>query len=260
MIIVLSPAKSIDFESKPTTRKHTQPDFMAETEQLVAIMQNYSPAQLSKLMGISDKLAQLNVARYGSFETPFGLANAKQAVLSFTGDVYQGLDATSLDAKSLDYAQKRLRIISGLYGLLRPLDLMQPYRLEMGTKLKTKVKNKQGKNLYDFWGDKLNQTVQGLFEKDRYPVLVNCASKEYFTALNLKNLPQQVITPTFKDWKNGQYKHINFYAKKARGLLARYAIDHKALKPEDLKGFDYEGYRFSEADSTETDWVFLRKL
>ena len=255
MIIVLSPAKSIDFETKPTTKKATQPEFLDDSQALVDILKDYSPDKLGSLMGISDKLANLNAARYGSWSTPFDADNAKQAILSFTGDVYQGLDANTLDTKGLNYAQKHVRIVSGLYGLLKPLDYMQPYRLEMGTKLATD----KGNNLYEYWGTALNEKLQEAFKKDKHPVLINCASKEYFTALKLKDLPNRIITPTFKDWKNGQYKQINFYAKKARGLITRYAIDNKIENPEDLKNFDYDGYSFNAEGSTENDWLFTRK-
>ena len=186
---------------------------------------------------------------------PFTPENAKQALLCFTGDVYRGLDATTLDQKGLDYAQQHVRILSGLYGLIKPLDLIQPYRLEMGSRLQ----NSRGKDLYAFWGDILNQNVSDALDKQEYPVLINLASTEYFTSLKLPTLQQQVITPVFKDWKNGQYKHINFYAKKARGLMTRYAIDNNIEDPEQLKEFDYEGYQYDDSLSGDSDWVFTRK-
>jgi len=256
MRIVLSPAKSLDFNTPPTTSKSSIPEFLEQSQQLVDILVDFTPADLSALMKISDKLAILNVARYGSWTLPFTKANAKQAILCFTGDVYQGLDATTLQQKGLDYAQHTIRIISGLYGILKPLDLMQPYRLEMGSRLI----NPKGKDLYHFWEEQLHNKISSELESDEYPVLINLASKEYFTALKLPSLPYRVITPIFKDWKNGQYKHINFYAKKARGLMSRYAIDHRIDDPEKLKDFDYDGYQFDDNMSDENQWIYTRKL
>ena len=255
MLFVLSPAKSLDFETPAGVDKFTQPDYLDKSQKLVNQLKPLTPAELGSLMKVSDKLATLNVARYGSWQTPFDTHNAKQAILSFTGDVYQGLDATTLEYDGLDYAQHTIRILSGLYGILRPLDLIQPYRLEMGTKLATRA----GKNLYEFWGTELQQAISNELSEHDEPVLINLASKEYFTAIKLETLPQRVITPIFKDWKNGQYKHINFYAKKARGLMARYAIDHKAQSIEDLKGFDYEDYSYAADLSSDNEWVFTRK-
>lgn len=255
MLIALSPAKSLDFETPASTSKFTMPEFLNESQQLIDQLKDFTPDQLATLMKISDKLASLNVARYGSWTRPFTIENAKQAFLCFTGDVYRGLDATTLDQKGLDYAQTKVRMLSGLYGILKPLDLMQPYRLEMGSRLQ----NKNGKDLYAFWGDKLNEKVSAELATDEFPTLINLASKEYFTSLKLPTLRYRVITPVFKDWKNGQYKHINFYAKKARGLMTRYAIDHQIEEPELLKDFDYEGYQFDESLSAENDWIFTRK-
>ena len=255
MLIVLSPAKSLDFTTPPTTNHYSQPEFLEESQLLVDKLKKLTPAKLASLMKISDKLASLNVARYGSWTTPFTAENAKQAVLSFTGDVYRGLDACSLDDQGLNYAQQNVRIVSGLYGLLRPLDLIQPYRLEMGRS----IKNRKGKDLYAFWGNQLNHRLANQLEKDAFPVLINLASKEYFTALKLPSLAYRVITPIFKDWKNGQFKHINFFAKKARGLMTRFAIDHQIEDPELLKDFDYEGYQFEDKLSTKNEWIFTRK-
>ncbi len=255
MLIVLSPAKSLDFTSKPTTKKSSMPEFLDQSEILVNKLKKLSPAKLGSMMKISDKLASLNVARFGSWTLPFTEDNAKQAILCFTGDVYRGLDATTLKTKGLNYAQKNIRILSGLYGILKPLDLIQPYRLEMGRDLKTR----KGKDLYSFWGDQLNEKVSEKLATDKYPTLINLASKEYFTSLRLKNLDYPIVTPIFKDWKNGQYKHINFYAKKARGLMSRYAIDHDIKNPEDLKNFDYEGYQYDESLSTDVQWIYTRK-
>jgi hypothetical protein len=204
-------------------------------------------------MKLSDKLAGLNVARYESWAPPFTLANAKQAVLAFKGDVYTGLDAETLDEDGLAFAQNHLRILSGLYGVLKPLDLMQAYRLEMGTKLA----NPAGKDLYAFWGDDIQDSLKAepALEDN---VLINLASNEYFKAVKAKTLAARIITPVFKDWKNGQYKMISFYAKKARGLMSRYIIDHRLNEPEQIKAFDYEGYRFSEEMSKGDEWVFIR--
>ena len=255
MLIALSPAKSLDFETPASTSKFTMPEFLNESQELIDQLKDFTPDQLASLMKISDKLASLNVARFGSWTLPFTTENAKQAALCFTGDVYRGLDATTLDQSGLDYAQTKVRMLSGLYGILKPLDLMQPYRLEMGSRLK----NKNGKDLYAFWGDKLNDKISAELSKDEYPTLINLASKEYFTSLKLPTLQYRVITPIFKDWKNGQYKHINFYAKKARGLMTRFAIDNQIEDPELLKDFDYEGYQFDEKLSAENDWIFTRK-
>ena len=255
MLIALSPAKSLDFETPASTSKFTMPEFLNESQELIDQLKDFTPDQLASLMKISDKLASLNVARYGSWTLPFTTENAKQTVLCFTGDVYRGLDATTLDQEGLDYAQTKVRMLSGLYGILKPLDLMQPYRLEMGSRLQ----NKNGKDLYAFWGDKLNEKISAELAKDEFPTLINLASKEYFTSLKLPTLQYRVITPIFKDWKNGQYKHINFYAKKARGLMTRFAIDNKIEDPELLKDFDYEGYQFDEKLSAENDWIFTRK-
>ncbi len=255
MLIVLSPAKSLDFKTPATTSRFTIPQFLEQSEVLVNQLKDFSPAELASLMKISDKLAVLNVARYGSWCLPLTTDNAKQSILSFTGDVYRGLDATTLNQDGLDYSQKRVRILSGLYGILKPLDLMQPYRLEMGSRLQ----NAKGKDLYEFWGDDLNHSVSTELQTHDYPVLINLASKEYFTSLRLASFNYQVITPVFKDWKNGQYKHINFYAKKARGLMTRYAIDKQIEDPEQLKQFDYEGYQYDENLSDQSSWVYTRK-
>ena len=255
MLIVLSPAKSLDFKTPATTSAFSMPEFLDQSQQLVDLLKELSPAQLGSLMKISDKLAILNVARYGSWTLPFTTENSKQAQLCFTGDVYRGLDATSLEQRGLDYAQQNIRILSGLYGILKPLDLIQPYRLEMGRSLQ----NRKGKDLYAFWGEQLNLKVSEELCKDKFSTLINLASKEYFTSLRLSSLQHRTITPVFKDWKNGQYKHINFYAKKARGLMSRYAIDNQIEAPEQLKEFDYEGYQFDDLLSAENDWIFTRK-
>ena len=255
MLLVVSPAKTLDYDTAPVTETFTQPDFLDQAEVLINQLRTLSPADIGSLMSISDKLSQLNAARFEAWQQPFTTENAKQAVLAFKGDVYTGLDAETLSEKQFKYAQNHLRILSGLYGLLRPLDLMRAYRLEMGTKFA----NDAGKDLYAFWGetitDKLNEEIAG--QKD--DVLVNLASNEYFKSVKPKKLNGTVITPVFKDWKGDKYKIISFYAKKARGLMCRYAIDNNISHVSDLKAFDYEGYAFNEAMSTETEWVFTRQ-
>ncbi len=253
MLMVISPAKTLDYESPLATQTHTQPDFLDDACELVDQLKELEPHQVSNLMSISDKLGQLNAERFQNWHTPFSPENARQAVLAFKGDVYTGLDAGSFSEQDFGFAQKHLRILSGLYGILKPLDLMQPYRLEMGTKFE----NKRGKDLYAFWGDRLTQEVNHLLKNDD-EVLVNLASNEYFKSLKKKDLEGRLITPQFKDWKNGQYKMISFYAKKARGLMCRYAILNRITDADDLKGFDLEGYYFSEDQSDKNNWVFLR--
>ena len=253
MLMVISPAKTLDYESPLATETYTQPDFLDDACELIDQLKKLEPHQVSNLMSISDKLGQLNAERFQSWHTPFSPKNARQAVLAFKGDVYTGLDAESFSEQDFSFAQKHLRMLSGLYGILKPLDLMQPYRLEMGTKFE----NKRGKDLYAFWGDRLTQEVNRLLKSDD-EVLVNLASNEYFKSLKKKDLEGRLITPQFKDWKNGQYKMISFYAKKARGLMCRYAILNRITDANDLKGFDLDGYYFSEDQSDKNSWVFLR--
>ena len=254
MLLVISPAKTLDFETPAPTASFTQPNFLGDAELLIEELRRLSPADIGGLMGISDKLSQLNVARYQSWSTPFNLDNAKQACLAFKGDVYTGLDAQTLNEKQLLFAQKHLKILSGLYGLLRPLDLMQPYRLEMGTRFS----NHRGKDLYQFWGDLITNQLNHELSTRKKPVLINLASNEYFKVVQSGKINGQIITPVFKDWKNGKYKIISFYAKKARGLMCRYVIDNNTDAPETLKDFDYGGYAFNEAMSSQTEWVFTR--
>ncbi|WP_404416453.1 peroxide stress protein YaaA [Marinospirillum sp.] len=255
MLSVISPAKSLDFESPPQTRMYTQPGFLEKSQQLIAELKPLSPQDLNKLMKISDKLASLNAARYQEWAPPFNLENAKQAALAFTGDVYSGLDASSLDAKALAFGQEHLRILSGLYGLLRPLDLIQPYRLEMGTQLS----NPEGKDLYAFWRNTLTTAINRELDKQDTQVLVNLASQEYFKALDSQQMNAEVITPVFKDWKNGQFKIISFYAKKARGLMSRFILENQIDQPEELKSFDWEGYSYDSKLSEGSSWVYTRK-
>lgn len=255
MITVISPAKNLDYETPPATDKFTQPELLEHSEVLMKVCRELTPAQIGSLMKISDKLSGLNAARFSEWSQPFTINNAKQAALAFNGDVYGGLEASTLTASDLDYAQSHLRILSGLYGLLKPLDLMQAYRLEMGTKLE----NSRGKNLYEFWGsiiaDKLNEVTKA--QDAQY--LVNLASNEYFKAVDKKALNAQIITPQFKDCKNGQYKVISFYAKKARGMMARYIIENQVTQLSQLKEFTVDGYYYSaEATAKELEPVFLR--
>lgn len=256
MLIVLSPAKSLDYDTPPTTDLHTKPDFIARSAELIEVLKEKSPAQIATLMGISDQLAALNVERYASWSRKFTTKNSKQAVLAFNGDVYEGLNAASLSAKQLDYVQTHVRILSGLYGALRPLDLMQPYRLEMGSKLA----NPHGKDLYAFWGDDVTKALNTELAQHKAKVLVNLASEEYFKVVKPKLLEARVISPVFEDWKGGKYKIISFYAKRARGLMARYAAVKGINQPEKLKSFDVDGYAFDEAVSSENSWVFRRRI
>ncbi|MDC9726063.1 MAG: peroxide stress protein YaaA [Gammaproteobacteria bacterium] len=251
MIIVISPAKTLDFDSEPTTKELSQPRFLTQSQQLIGGLKKLSTADIASLMKLSDKLAGLNMARFQTWAPPFDLTNAKQAVLAFKGDVYTGLDAESLDASGFEFMQKKLRILSGLYGVLRPLDLMQAYRLEMGTKFA----NNKGKDLYQFWGSQIRESIESELTDG---VLINLASNEYFKAVEAKKLNARIITPVFKDWKNGQYKIISFYAKKARGLMSRYIIDQRIEEPEHIKQFDVDGYRFSPEMSEADEWVFIR--
>ncbi|MGM0633995.1 MAG: peroxide stress protein YaaA [Pseudomonadota bacterium] len=255
MLIVVSPAKSLDFETPVKTGKHTQPRFTDQAGELVNVLRTYSPDDLSELMNISDRLAELNAQRYMNWSLPFDTDNARQAVFAFTGDVYTGLDVRSLSVKDLDYAQNHLRILSGLYGVLRPLDLMQPYRLEMGTRLP--VGN--ARDLYGYWGERITDTLNADMKGDRPRLLVNLASNEYFRAVKEKSLDADVISPVFKDYKNGQYKIISFHAKKARGLMAAWLIRHRVVDREGLTGFDEDGYHYSASDSSDDRPVFLRR-
>ncbi|WJF91567.1 peroxide stress protein YaaA [Paraburkholderia bonniea] len=258
MIIVLSPAKSLDYATPAHIQKHTIPDFVAEAAELIGGLRRMSPHQIATLMSISDPLAQLNFQRYADWSPQFDTSNAKQAVLAFNGDVYEGFDARSLSATDLDYAQQHVRVLSGLYGLLRPLDLLQPYRLEMGTRLATA----RGKDLYAFWGERITQALNAQFHANTHavPALVNCASAEYFRSVKPALLQAAVVTPVFEDWKGGRYKIISFHAKRARGLMARYAVEHRLDTPQQLKRFNAEGYAFDAAASNDATYVFRRRL
>ena len=254
MLAIISPAKSLDFDSAPVTRKHSTPEFLDESQQLIDELRKLGPDEVSSLMGISTKLGDLNYRRYADWKPPFTMDNAKQAALAFTGDVYMGLESWTFDARDFNYAQKHLRILSGLYGLLRPLDLIQPYRLEMGTRLGTR----RADDLYGFWGEKLTCAVNQAIHEQGQRVLVNLASNEYFDALQPEVIDARIITPTFKDLKNGRYKFLSFYAKRARGLMASYIVKERVSTLKALKEFDGGGYRFCEEQSRGDSWVFLR--
>lgn len=253
MLLVISPAKTLDLTTPPTTRLHSTPDFLDRSAQLIDVLRTRSPGQIADLMGISDKLAMLNVGRYADWRSD--VAHARQAVMSFDGDVYGGLEARTLTPKQLAYTQAHLRILSGLYGLLRPLDLMHPYRLEMGVRLA----NPAGKDLYTFWGDTITEALNRQAAATGAAALINLASEEYFKSVRPKALAVPVITPVFEDFKNGKYKIISFYAKRARGLMARYAAVKGIVDPVRLQRFDVDGYAFDKADSTDTSWVFRRR-
>ena len=255
MLIVISPAKTLDYETVPKTKVFTTPDYLGRSQQLINRLRNFSSLDISDLMKVSAKIADLNFDRYESWKKPFTVKNAKQAILAFKGDVYTGLDAESFKADDFKFAQNHLRVLSGLYGLLRPLDLMQPYRLEMGTKLKTDI----GKNLYEFWGSDITQGLNKQLKKIKSDYLINLASNEYFKSVKAKELNAEIITPAFKEFKNGEYKMIGIYAKKARGMLSRYIIQNKLSDPEDIKSFNEDGYRFNKTLSKGNNFVFTRK-
>ena len=255
MLLVVSPAKKLDFESRLATAKFSQPSLLAHSQLLIDDCVKLSPSDIATLMKLSDKLAGLNAARFGEWAMPFTTENARQAILSFNGDVYTGLDAQSFSDEDFDFAQKHFRILSGLYGLLKPLDLMQAYRLEMGCKLA----NSRGDNLYQFWGEIITDALNNALAEQGDETLINLASTEYFKSVKKKSLNATIITPAFKDWKNGQYKMISFFAKKARGLMARYIIQNKLTSVEQIKDFDLAGYQYNDSLSKGNDWVFTRK-
>ena len=255
MLIIISPAKTLDYDTPATTASSSQPELLEHAQVLVDQLRSMAPQEIGTLMKLSDKLASLNAARYETWSLPFSPDNAKQALLAFKGDVYTGLDAASLSEADLAFAQQHLRMLSGLYGVLKPLDLMQPYRLEMGTKLA----NARGANLYQFWGDIITDTINQALAEQGDQVLINLASNEYYKAVQPKRLNATVVTPVFKDCKNGQYKVISFFAKKARGLMSRYIIDNRLSEVEQLKRFDSQGYTFSAQDSSDNELVFKRE-
>ncbi len=255
MIVLLSPAKTLDYETPLPTRKHSEPELLAHSAELADELKPVSPADLRQLMGISQELADLNVERFQKWRLPFTPENSRPALFAFKGDVYEGLDAYTLNKEQIDFAQKHVRILSGLYGMLRPLDLMQPYRLEMGTRFS----NSRGKNLYEFWGNLQTDLLQNELDAGKEEAIVlNLASNEYFRVIRKKVLKARLITPAFLDYKKGEYKMISFYAKRARGLMARYVIERKVRKPEALQEFDCEGYRYDSSRSEADKPVFIR--
>lgn len=253
MLIVLSPAKSLDLDTPAPSAERTLPAFADRAAQLIGVLRDLSPGQVGDLMHISDQLASLNVARYASWTLDH--AEGYQAVMAFNGDVYAGFDARSLDPQALAFTQRHVRILSGLYGLLRPLDLIHPYRLEMGTKLA----NPGGKDLYTFWGETITRALNAELAATGASALVNLASEEYFKSVKPKLLDVPVVTPVFEDWKNGKYKIISFFAKRARGMMARYAVEKGIRDAQQLKAFDVDGYGFVPEASSERSWVFRRK-
>ncbi len=255
MLIVVSPAKTLDYETPSKTKVFTTPDFLDHSQTLIHRLRRMSSLDIAELMKVSKKIAELNFDRYEAWDKKFTVKNAKQAVLAFKGDVYTGLDAESFAGKDFKFAQQHLRVLSGLYGLLRPLDLMQPYRLEMGTRLDTD----RGKNLYEFWGTTITDGLNQQLKKINSDVLINLASNEYFKSVKPKDLNAEIITPTFKEYKDGDYKMIGIYAKKARGMLSRYIIQHQLSDPQDLKEFNADGYKFSKRMSKGNTWVFSRR-
>jgi len=254
MISVISPAKKLDFEHPAGSGEFSTPALLSDSERLNRLLREYSALDLMELMNISNKIAELNAERNYHWKTPFNSKNAKQAIFAFRGDVYKGLDADTLKPADLKFAQKHLRILSGLYGILRPLDLMQPYRLEMGTRLRSP----RGKNLYEFWGTRITDHINGELARQKSRVLVNLASNEYFKAIVPGQLGGEIITPVFKEKKGRDYRVIGIHAKKARGLMSRFIIKGRIDQPEALKEFELEGYHYNEKLSDDSSWVFVR--
>lgn len=254
MLILISPAKTLDYQSPLATTRYTQPELLEYSQQLIGVARQLSAPQIGKLMGISDKLADLNATRFHDWHPEFTPKNARQAILAFKGDVYTGLQAETFDEADFDFAQQHLRMLSGLYGVLRPLDLMQPYRLEMGIKLE----NARGKDLYQFWDETITDTLNQALKAQGDDVVINLASDEYFRSVKAKRLQGQIIKPVFLDEKNGKFKVISFYAKKARGLMSRYIIENRLTRPEQLTRFDSDGYFFDADASDKGEMVFKR--
>ena len=255
MLFLLSPAKSLDYDTPLSGQSHTAPLFVKQSKALINVLRGYSPAQIAELMDLSDALSSLNVARYQAWSSRSTPKNARQAALAFDGDVYGGLDAKTLSPDDLAWAQDHVCILSGLYGVLRPLDLMQPYRLEMGTRLPSA----QGKDLYQFWGAQISDYLNTRLRKDISPVVVNLASNEYYRAVDTQALKAGVVECVFQEYKADQYKVVSFFAKRARGLMARYATTHRLTMPDQLRAFDGEGYCWTSAESTPQRLVFRRK-
>lgn len=256
MLLLISPAKALDYQTPVHTDRYSEPLFLPQAAQLIEVLRGQSPQQVAQLMALSDPLAALNVARYQAWQTPFTPANAKPAVLAFNGDVYEGLDAKGLSPDQLDWLQQHLCILSGLYGVLRPLDLMQPYRLEMGTRLATE----QGRNLYQFWGSQIADYLNQRSANQASPVVINLASEEYFKSVDLKRLQPRVVSCVFEEWRDGRFKVISFMAKRARGLMVRHAVQHQVHGVEGLKDFSAEGYAFDPEAGLPDRLVFRRRL
>ncbi len=253
MLILISPAKTLDY-SEASYEFHSKPRMLKDSQVLVEDLKQKSSKDLQQLMSVSEKIANLNVERFQSFKTPFNTKNAKPSVLAFKGDVYTGLQAEEMDKEDLEFAQDHLRILSGLYGVLRPMDLMQPYRLEMGTRLK----NEKGKNLYEFWDDRITKTLNKDLKSSGGNAIINLASKEYFGSVKTQSLKGDLYHVNFKEERNGKYKIISFNAKKARGVMSRYIIKNRLTEPESLKAFDEDGYAFNPDLSSEREWIFTR--
>jgi len=255
MLLLISPAKTLDFETDAITEQYSQPSFLAESAELIDQLKTLSPSEISSLMSISEKLGTLNSNRFLQWQLPFTPKNSKQALLAFKGDVYEGINVNSFSSDDLNWANQHLRILSGLYGLLKPLDLIQAYRLEMGTRFA----NQGGKNLYEFWANKITDKINNELSTHKNGCIINLASNEYFKSVKPKLLNGEIITPVFKDWKNDKYKIISFYAKKARGMMSAYIIKNRLENPAEIKQFDTAGYAYCAEESTANNWVFLRK-
>lgn len=254
MLIVVSPAKKLDYKTTVPTEEFTQPDFLKKAQQLINNLKKCSPEEISSLMGLSESLTELNVERYKNFKTPFNIKNSRQAMYAFKGDTYIGLEPYTMKPSDIKYTQKHLRILSGLYGLVSPLDLVQPYRLEMGTKFRCEEAN----NLYQFWKKPITEKINQILEREKEKVLINLASKEYFSAIDASKIKGRIITPIFKEKKNNEYKIVSFYAKKARGMMSRYIIDKRIECPEEIKSFDRDGYLYNGNLSGPDELVFCR--
>lgn len=254
MLILLSPSKTLDYENPTPTDAFTRPDFLDESQKLIKTLRNYSRKRISELMDISKDLATLNQERYQTWSLPFSPDNSRQAIFAFKGDVYNGLKVEEFNEEDIDFAQHSIRILSGLYGLLRPLDLMQPYRLEMGTRLKTR----RGDNLYQFWGKSITKKLNEELANQENPLVFNLASQEYFGAIQPEKLKARLITCHFKELRNGEYKNITLFMKQARGIMASWLVQHRVTEAEQAKGFDRDGYSFNAELSTENEWYFTR--
>lgn len=254
MLIIIAPAKTLDFKKQSTINEYTQPLFKNKAEELIGVLRKYKPIELMKLMDINSSLAMLNAERHLKWNNNHKINNSKQALLAFKGEVYRGIAANNYTLEDVRFAQDHLRILSGLYGVLKPLDLIQPYRLEMGTNLE----NKCGKDLYSFWGEMITDNIKNQLRKIKSNYLINLSSAEYAKVVDLKKIKATVITPAFMEYRHGEYKTITIYAKKARGLMTSFIIRNRIINPEEMKYFDYEGYTFNPAESTKNKWIFTR--